>query len=243
MIGVVFVGVSMALIFHDCLFCEWFDNWDNGMYYFFYCLFPATYNFGWAFCQVNHMSLGPSLTCSRSRRDKLSNLRNTFTYVANLTVLILAFIYFAVIDDAMTQFLVLGYSVVAIGVAAGLFFLFSIEENKLVAECKTKSKYLQNLEEQKKGTTDAPEIEEMDEAALAEKRRKANFKEYKFDEKKSSIVRAKTRVSIIERSPHWADWFKEPMFYQYGFVYMGARICMNIASVGSNTASFHPLFS
>ncbi len=142
MIGVCFVGVSMALIFHDCLFCHWFNDWSDSMYYFFYCLFPATYNFGWAFCQVNHMSLGPSLTCSRSRRDKLSNLRNTFTYVANLTVLLTAFLYFAVIEEAMTQFLVLGYTTVAIGVAAGLFFIFTVDENKLVADCTAKSKYL-----------------------------------------------------------------------------------------------------
>ncbi len=74
----------------------------------------------------------------------------------------------------------------------------------------------------------------MDDAALAEIQRKARFKEYKYDEKKSSIVLAKTKESLIEREAHWADWFKEPMFYQYGFVYMGARICMNIASVSNS---------
>lgn len=44
------------------------------------------------------MSLVPSLTCSNSRRDKLNSRRNTFTFVANLTVLIVAGILFISVE-------------------------------------------------------------------------------------------------------------------------------------------------
>jgi len=43
------------------------------------------------------MSLVPSLTVSRKKRDILNGLRNTFTYFANLSVLLLALLYFNVI--------------------------------------------------------------------------------------------------------------------------------------------------
>lgn len=44
------------------------------------------------------MSLVPSLTISRKKRDKLNGLRNTFTYFANLTVLLLALLFFSIIE-------------------------------------------------------------------------------------------------------------------------------------------------
>lgn len=53
---------------------------------------------GWASVQVSHMSLVPSLTVSRKKRDILNGLRNTFTYFANLTVLLLALLYFNIIE-------------------------------------------------------------------------------------------------------------------------------------------------
>lgn len=37
------------------------------------------------------MSLVPSLSVSRKRRDKLNILRNTFTFIANLSVFFLRF--------------------------------------------------------------------------------------------------------------------------------------------------------
>ena len=39
---------------------------------------------------------------------------------------------------------------------------------------------------------------------------------------------------MIERKPHLTDWFTEWMFYQYGLVYMGARMLNNISAVSQN---------
>ena len=36
--------------------------------YAFYTIFPSLFNVGWAALQISHMSLVPSLTCSRKRR-------------------------------------------------------------------------------------------------------------------------------------------------------------------------------
>ena len=36
--------------------------------YLYYTIFPGLFNVGWASLQISHMSLVPSLTCSRKRR-------------------------------------------------------------------------------------------------------------------------------------------------------------------------------
>ena len=36
--------------------------------YLYYAVFPGVFNIGWASLQISHMSLVPSLTCSRKRR-------------------------------------------------------------------------------------------------------------------------------------------------------------------------------
>ena len=90
--------ISYIFIFQSCLFCEWFDMDNQGMKIFYYVLFPSLFNVGWASLQIAHMSLVPSLSSSRIRRDKLNGMRNTFTYVANFVVLGMAFILFIVIE-------------------------------------------------------------------------------------------------------------------------------------------------
>ena len=56
-------------------------------------------NVGWACCEVTHMSLALELTCSRSRRDRLNNLRSSFTYIAQFSVFLVAGFYFWLIKD------------------------------------------------------------------------------------------------------------------------------------------------
>lgn len=46
-----------------------FKSPDNpGAEYAYYTIFPGLFNIGWAALQISHMSLVPSLTCSRKRR-------------------------------------------------------------------------------------------------------------------------------------------------------------------------------
>ena len=60
----------------------------------YFVFFPSIFNIGFASVQISHMSLVPSLTCSRKRRDMLNGRRNTFTFVAYLLVLALALFFF-----------------------------------------------------------------------------------------------------------------------------------------------------
>lgn len=49
---------------------------DSSTYeYLYYSCFPAMFNVGWACLQISHMSLVPSLTCSRKRRVPLVRYR------------------------------------------------------------------------------------------------------------------------------------------------------------------------
>ena len=84
------------------------------------------------------MSLGPALTCSRTRRDRLSTLRNTFTFGANLLVLFLATFYFSVISLPIHQFQILGYTCVIVGASCSMIFFCTVDERFLTAGIFTK---------------------------------------------------------------------------------------------------------
>jgi Na+/melibiose symporter-like transporter len=61
--GLVLVFVCYIPIYQD------FHS-ENGWDYAYYTIFPGLFNVGWAALQISHMSLVPSLTCSRKRRVK-----------------------------------------------------------------------------------------------------------------------------------------------------------------------------
>lgn len=84
------------------------------------------------------MSLVPSLTCSRKRRDRLNNLRNSFTFVANLLVLALGLGAFTLMDNQLQEYRLISCSIVGIGLLASLFFLLTLKEKPLVEECQRK---------------------------------------------------------------------------------------------------------
>ncbi len=65
----------------------------------YYIILPAVFNVGWACVQISNMALVNSITYSTQRRDRLISLRNGFTYVANLSVLSIALLLFAVMKD------------------------------------------------------------------------------------------------------------------------------------------------
>jgi len=98
------------------------------------------------------MSMAPQLSCSRSRRDRLSNLRNTFTYISQLFVLGCASLIFAVFSNksALFQFRLLSYLAVGVGTAACIMFICTVNEPKLSRDMKTCSKYLSKKEEEEK---------------------------------------------------------------------------------------------
>ena len=53
--------------------------------YLYYSVFPGLFNIGWACLQISHMSMAPSLTCSRKRRVfiPLSRINSTTAETAS----------------------------------------------------------------------------------------------------------------------------------------------------------------
>jgi len=96
------------------------------------------------------MSIVPQITCSRKRRDKLNNLRNTFTFIANLTILGSASILFACVKDSEKDFNYLAYVTFAFGISTSIYFIVAINEVKLSHDSQKFANALkQELEKQK----------------------------------------------------------------------------------------------
>jgi Na+/melibiose symporter-like transporter len=95
----------------------------------FYVGFGIIFSIGWAAIQISHMSLVPSLTLNRKRRDRLNNLRNFFTFASNLIVLGLGLIIFTTVEDNEVGFVVIASFALLLGMAASIFFLCIIKES------------------------------------------------------------------------------------------------------------------
>jgi len=74
------------------------------------------------------MSLVPQITTSIYRRDRLNSLRNTFTYIANFSVLAVSTVLFATIKNSKTDFSVLSFIVIGTGFVACSFFIINTKE-------------------------------------------------------------------------------------------------------------------
>lgn len=127
-----------------------FKSPDNpGAEYAYYTIFPGLFNIGWAALQISHMSLVPSLTCSRKRRvffliikDKLNNLRNTFTFISNFVVLGMGVLIFKFMSDRLWEYRIISFVVAGLGLAASLFFLVKVKEIPLSKACHEKAEDL-----------------------------------------------------------------------------------------------------
>jgi Na+/melibiose symporter-like transporter len=111
----------------------------------YYVVFMCIVNIGWAAVQIGHMSLVPSLTYSLKRRvidqvtqDRLNNKRNSFTFLSNLLILGMGIILFATMSNPTLEINILSYAAAGIGIPAGLFFIFGIDEVKLSNEASAK---------------------------------------------------------------------------------------------------------
>ena len=128
-----------------CLLCQ-FTGFEPLYTFLNYAIGGIILNLGWAMCQVSHMSLVPSLSFSRSRRDMLSNLRGTFTFIANLCALVFAAVIFAVLDNDRLKFNVLSLCCMGLGLLCSLIFIYNIRERPLTAACRTlRSAYIAKL--------------------------------------------------------------------------------------------------
>ena len=67
-------GLVLVVICYIPIYSGFSTDNIAGMYAF-YTIFPSLFNVGWASLQIAHMSLVPSLTCSRKRRVFLNIFR------------------------------------------------------------------------------------------------------------------------------------------------------------------------
>eukprot|EP00331_Platyophrya_macrostoma_P012590 CAMPEP_0176430812 /NCGR_PEP_ID=MMETSP0127-20121128/14459_1 /TAXON_ID=938130 /ORGANISM="Platyophrya macrostoma, Strain WH" /LENGTH=564 /DNA_ID=CAMNT_0017812739 /DNA_START=18 /DNA_END=1712 /DNA_ORIENTATION=- len=250
--GFVTVVISFYFIFIPCQFCKWFED-TTAVRLFYYVTFPSLFNVGWAACQVSHMSLVPSLTISRVRRDVLNNLRNTFTFVANLWVLLFAFFLFAAVEDKGLKFQILSQGTLLLGALASIFFMWTIREKELTRACRKLAKEYK-MEYSKiasqvslpKSLLDTQENEDMklsgdesqfglgnrdpEEAREKENQLTANLLENSDDAQQTRERKQSRASSARSEAFAWYSWFYEWQFYAYGLVYMGARVYCNVTT-------------
>lgn len=164
----------------------------------YYIVMASLFNMGWACVLIANMSVVNSLTYSSQRRDELVASRNTFTFVANIAVLVTSLILFSIKTPGFTQeiqFRILGILVVSIGVFTNSTYLFVIKEPYLSKEAKRLQKEFK-----------------LNQTAL-----------YKAEEGEKE--RAKS-MSMQVKS--WTAWFKESQFYVYAIVYTMTRMAINV---------------
>lgn len=169
----------------------------------YYIILPAILNVGWAFVQISNMSVVNSLTNSSSRRDRLISLRNGFSYIANVLVLVLSLLVFAVVSDQILQFRILVLILGGVGLATSIFYVLNINEPRLTQEAKEYQKeYLARARAQ-----------ELEDALEDDIDREA-------DPRTSSLMKA--HIS------KWYQWLFQGQFYVFGMAYMLVRVAVNV---------------
>lgn len=93
---------------------------------FYYGTFASLFNVGWAFCQISHMSLVPSISCSKSRKERLNNYRNTASFIANFVLLSLVSHYLGLKGSHDSYFFLVSLIIVVLGSMTTLFFLYHV---------------------------------------------------------------------------------------------------------------------
>lgn len=195
--GFVIVVVSFLFIFQNCMICS-LDYNKTALKMSYYIFFPSLFNIGWAFMQVSHMSLVPSLSGCQIKKDRLNSLRNVFTFFANFFVLIVGLIFFNTIEDQVEQFQYLSYVVTLIGSLASLFFLLNLNERELVQRA--------------------------NDLVRQQNRQQLQTKEERTGQ--NLLLSLDITGSIHELKLSY--WFKQLDFYVYGSIYMLVRMINNI---------------
>lgn len=130
-LGTLLSAVSFFNIFTPCTLCKVFDNESLLLVYVNYTLWPVLFNIGWAMVQVAHMSMPPALSNSRKNRDRLNNLRNAFTFMANLSCFLIALTLFKFLKDAGMEYSYLSWICIGFGLFMCLLFMIGVPEKRL----------------------------------------------------------------------------------------------------------------
>ena len=116
-----------------CLFTA--PIWSNSICLnAWYIVWPMIFNVGWASVQVSHMAVVNSLTYDQGKRDVMINMRNGFTYAANIAMLSFSLVLFVFEKHSLMQFRVLGIACVLMGIISTSFYICFIREEQLSSE-------------------------------------------------------------------------------------------------------------
>lgn len=167
------------------------------------------------------MAIVNSLTYSMTKRDRMVTNRNALTYAANIAVLSLSLVLFLLIPNGTTCFTVLSLICIGGGMITTLFYTSQINEKYLVREASRLEQIYRT--EQNIGKVSKINLSgDVSEPVVA----------------KASMASKRSLDSSGRRkgAKQWNDWIKEPQFYVFAFVYMFARIALNV------TATMMPLY-
>ena len=157
------------------------------------------------------MSLIPSLTPMKETKDKLIGIRNGFTYISNITVLLLAFILIQVISSPQLQFTILSISMIAVGLFINIMFILFIDE---VGLSKIAHHSYRNLTQLLGKATVKP----------VEEDKNTEVREETF------VVPPKQEDEDDEEILTWRDWVSQGQLYTVGASYMLSRLSNNVAT-------------
>ena len=212
-VGTLIVPVSFFFVFEDCYPCNAVSESSKVVVaIIWYCFFASLFNIGWASIQISHMSLIPSLSPLKETKDKLIGIRNGFTYISNITVLIVAFLLFRTMNDPQIEFTILSICMLAIGVTINILFILFIDEVSLSKVAHHSYRQLGSLL-----------------AAEGVKIEKPIKTELQEEEMAFSIPKGKEEEE--EEVPiTWKQWVRQRQLYAVGAAYMLARLSNNVAT-------------
>ena len=104
----------------------------------FFFIIPTLMNIGQGGMQLSHLSLLNSITYDQRRRDKLINYRNSCAYAAGIVVPAISFFSFTYFSDEFVQYKIISNFCLVLGIITTIFFLWKIDEIKLVKESKSR---------------------------------------------------------------------------------------------------------
>jgi Na+/melibiose symporter-like transporter len=185
--------------------------------FIYYLIFPSVFNIGWASVQVSHMSLLPSLSLNKKKRDLMTRIRTAFTFISQTATLCLSFFFFWLIKDKIIQYQVLALSCTAIGLVASITFLILCKEHVLSRNIPV---YIERMR-----TSLA-----VHDSKYSQKSTNVNTLEKKRNEDTgySATVDHVPEEEAKKNTLPWHFWLKQTDFWAYIFVYMFVRLCINM---------------
>ncbi|XP_066926720.1 major facilitator superfamily domain-containing protein 12-like [Clytia hemisphaerica] len=201
LVGVICVTCSFPFIFHLCV-----GGCANAPQYalmVYYIPFIVIFQFGWASTQISHLSLIPELTHCQQGKVELNAIRYFATVLSNLVVFFVCFVLFELKSSKTSgnQDLESSLSIAD----ADKFFILATS----VVALGVFFMVIFHLFVKEPSCT--KEIDSVNE------------------EEQEHLVGGAKKPQLAQKTVN--DWFKTPVFYKVGWLYMMTRLIVNISQV------------